>query len=48
MSWDSINNHIVHQEDKDIVWILKQITAREEPLIETQPYYKGAWLNGVV
>ena len=48
MLCDSINNHIIHQEDKEIVWKLKQITEHEEPLNSYHPNYKGGWCDVMV
>ena len=41
ISCDSIKNHIVHQDDKGIVWKIKHITAHEEPLNVHQTNHKG-------
>ena len=48
MSCDSTNNHIVHQENKDIVCKLKHIVVHEELLILFQHNYKGTWYNVMV
>ena len=42
------NNYIVHQEDKDILWKLKNIVTHEEPNISYHPNYKLSWYNGMV
>ena len=42
MPCDSINNHILQQEDNKFLWKLKLVTAHEEPLIASDTNYKGA------
>ena len=48
MSYDIINNNIVHQKDMDIVWKLKRITEHEKPLNSYHTNYKGVWCNVTV
>ena len=45
---NNITNNISHHEDKYIVWKLKHITTREEPLITYQTNYKWDWCNFMV
>ena len=48
MSCDSINNHIVHQEENGIMWKLKHLISYEGLNIASESNDNGYWYNIMV